>query len=333
MSNQDEQKLTTTSHSANRSSVGFFIIIFFLTILTGALAFGFWQGFQLEKTISDLKINTAHNQSAVYILQQSVDNLRLATDKALNLSVQQEQMINDWKAAQKGNLNKWYVAEAQYLVKLANDHLQFTHNTSMALTLLQRADQVLQSLQDTGVLEIRKSLAEKIKNLQDLPKVEITGIYVQLATLNNVLDKLPLPASPLKPDTTPVTINPDAAWWQKGWDQSLNALRKIVIVRNDMKNVLPLLIPEEKVFLYQNLHAQLESATWGVLHRDKVVYEAGLARAINWIQLYFDNDAPETQAMLKNLSQLQAVNVAPPVITLAPTLQLFESYFATAGAV
>ncbi len=45
------------------------------------------------------------------------------TEKSVELSAKQEQIIADWQAAQKGNLNKWYVAEAQYLVRLANDHL------------------------------------------------------------------------------------------------------------------------------------------------------------------------------------------------------------------
>lgn len=325
MSNPDDQAKTTKSSK----HWGFFFLTFLVLIIAAAVGFGFWQLFQLTNTTTDFRKQIASHQENLTSLQQSIDALHQATDKALALSAQQEQMINDWKAAQKGNLNKWYVAEAQYLVKLANDHLQFTHNTTMALTLLQRADQVLQDLQDTSVLDIRKSLAEKIANLQQLPKVEVTGLYLELTALDKMLDQLPLPASPLKADQRPAIVsNPDATWWEKGLDQSWQALRKIVIVRNDMQNVLPLVIPEEKVFLYQNLHAQFESAMWGALHRNMEVYQASLARAVAWIQLYFDKDKPATQAMLKNLSQLQAVNIQPPVVTLAPTLQLFDDYFA-----
>jgi uroporphyrin-3 C-methyltransferase len=315
--NQPEQK-------TNHTHWGFFFLTFLMLIIAGAAGFGFWHFFQLTR---EIKQEVSYNQTN---LEQSITDLRQSTDKALTLSAQQEQMINDWKAAQKGNLDKWYVAEAQYLVKLANDHLQFTHNTTMALTLLQRADQVLQPMQDANVLEIRKSIAEKMAALQQLPKVEVTGLYLTLVTLNKVLDQLPMPASPLKAAPTPITVDPNLSWWQKGLDQSWQALRKIVIVRNDMQNVLPLVMPEEKVFLYQNLHAQFESAMWGALHRNADVYQASLARATNWIQIYFDKDAPATQSMLKNISQLQAVNIQPPVISLAPTLQLFDHYFATA---
>jgi uroporphyrin-3 C-methyltransferase len=200
----------------------------------------------------------------------------------------------------------------------------------MALTLTQRADQVLQNLQDSSVLEIRKSLAEKIASLQQVPKVEVTGIYLTLAALDKMIDQLPLPASPLKAEQTqPIASNPEASWWERGLNQSWQALRKIVIVKNDLQNVLPVIMPEEKVFLFQNLHAQLASAMWGALHRNMPVYQASLARAVSWIQLYFDKDKPATQAMLKNISQLQAVNIEPPVITLAPTLKLFDDYFAS----
>lgn len=334
MSNQDNSPMTINEHGAKRgmkSSVIFLTLM--LGILLGAVGFAYWYGYQQIRASTFQLASTQDNLSS---LQQSVAELRQATEKALSLSAEQEQMIKEWKAAQKGDLNKWYVAEAQYLVKLANDHMQFTHNTSMALTLLQRADQVLQNLQDTSVLEIRKSLAEKISALQQLPKVDITGLYLELVALNKQLDQLPLPASPLKADkqaVPPPVENATATWWQKGLDQTWQALQKIVIVRNNMNDVRPLILPEEKVFLYQNLHAAIEDAMWGALRQNMNVYHASLERATAWIKLYFDQDAPATQNMLQNLIKLQEVNIDPPVVSLASTLQIFDHYFASAGTV
>ena len=308
-------------------TVGKLFLILIILIIIGAVGVGYWQLYRLRELSISLHKQQATEQNALFSMQQSLSDLQRTTDSALSV-------VNEWKAVQKGNLNKWYVAEAQYLVKLANDHLEFTHNTTMALILLQRADQVLHNLQDSSVLDIHKSLAEKIADLQQQPKVDVTGLYLALVALNKQLDQLQLPASPLKASQqpiVPVAESTNATWWQRALDQSWQALQKIVIVRNNTKNVLPLVMPEEKIFLYQNLHAQLEEAMWGALHRNMDVYKTSLARAIEWTTLYFDQEAPTTQSMLQNLNKLQEVNIQPPVVSLAPTLQLFDSYFASTG--
>jgi uroporphyrin-III C-methyltransferase len=311
----------------------FIFIIILMVVVVALVGAGGWQLYQFMGAAAELKTQMVITQERSAILERAVEDLRQANEKALALSTQQEQIINDWKAAQKGDLNKWYVAEAQYLVKLANDHVQFTHNTSMALTLLQRADQVLQKLSDNSVLDIRKSIAEKINALQSQAKVDVTGLYLELSVLNTQLDQLPLPKTPLKANQQAVSAPlADATWWQKGLDQTWQALQKIVIVRNNMQDVRPLILPEEKAFLYQNLHAQMEDAMWGALHRNKAVYQTSLARAADWIKMYFDPDASATQQVLQNISKLIDLNIEPAVLSLGTTLQLFDQYFTQAGS-
>ena len=305
-------------------------LLFITTLLfIAACCFGYWQ-------LIDLAKRSQTDQASVAGLQTSYDQLKQMTEKSVELSAKQEQIIADWQAAQKGDLNKWYVAEAQYLVRLANDHLLYTYNVAMALTLLQRADQVLQNLQDAGVTELRRLLAENIAALQQHPPVDITGLYLQFSGLNQQLDQLLLPPSPLKADKKSAKSaeeDMDMSWWQKGMAKSWEALSKIVIIRNNETNMMPLVMPDEKIFLYQNLHAQMESVMWAVLHRDNDVYQAGLTRMRAWIQQYFDQDAPATKTMLENLSTVQKINLQPQTVNVATTLQAFDGYFTNAGAV
>ena len=98
----------------------------------------------------------------------------------------------------------------------------------------------------------------------------MTALYLRLMALNNQLDELPLPTSPLKPDTKQAlsaTVPTNLPWWKAGLAHTWHVLRQVVVVRYNNSNALPLVLPEEKMFLYQNLHAQMESAMWGVLHR------------------------------------------------------------------
>ena len=333
MSNETDEKVAEIKQQPRRGKTLIIAVFIVLFICVGAGVAGYFQltrnNSLLALAVSDLQTQSTTQQNILSALQQSVDKLQASTETVQALSARQEQMIASWEAAQKGDLNKWYVAEAQYLVKLANDHVQFTQNTTMAMTLLQRADQVLQDLSDGNLLEIRKSLAVDIANLQAVPQVDVTQLYLRLTGLNAQVDLLPLPANPFRADMTQSAQKLDESglsWWRKGLNNTWQALQKIVVVRNTQTTSLPIVLPEEKIFLYQNLHAQMEGAMWGVLHRDANVYQASLARAINWIKQYFVQDAPVTKALLQNLQDLQKVSLQVPAANFSATLQLFDAY-------
>lgn len=339
MSDQENEIATKEKSPKAKRSGSLKVGIFFSTLAIVIFFFGFGYGyFQLAKInislaqmVSDLQNQSIENKNEISSLQKSIVELQQAEQKTQALSAKQEQIIADWQAAQKGNFNLWHVAEAGYLVRLADDHVQLTHNITVAIALLQRADQVLQNLEDSDLSEIRKSLATNLAKLQMAPQVDITGLYLQLTALNNQLDQLPLPINPLKANASEEIINqPGLPWWKTGLNETWNALRKVVIVRYHVSPSLPLVMPEEKVFLYQNLHAQMENAMWAALHRNAPVYQASLARAMMWIKQYFDQDAALTKTTLQHLDVMQKVTIQSPTVNLSDTLKLFDNYLAQA---
>jgi len=338
-----EQNTAKASHPNvrrfNGAYVAIFISILAVVIIVGAFGYGYSQltkmNIELTQWANDLQSRFTTSQSEIAVLQKSISELEQAAHKSQALSTQQEQVLSEWHAAQQGDLDKWHVAEAQYLVKLANDHLQFSHNNETALILLQQADKVLQNFQDAKILEIRKSIAVDIVNLQALPLIDITALYLRLIALNDQMDQLPLPTNPLKSEdkqNSATTIPSGLPWWKVGLEYAKQMLNKIVIVHYNGSNSLPLILPEEKNFLYQNLHAQMEDAIWGVLHQHAEIYQASLVRMAKWIQQYFVQDAKVTKTMLQQVDELRKVNVQPSVINLSNTLQFFDNYFSQAKA-
>ena len=333
----NEELKAVEANEARKSGKSMFYSIFIVMVIVSVLGAGAiisclkmigQQGSMITRLQSDL----TENKNEMTNLQNALQDVHAATQNSQTLSAKQEQMIADWKSSQQGNLEKWYVAEAEYLVRLANDHVMFTQNTAMAMTLLQRADQVLAKLNNGNLMPIRKSLATDMASLQETPQVDVTELYLVLNALNTQIDKLPLPAGPLQPSdqevTTPATNLP---WWRAGLSKSWDVLKKIVIVRYNSGNLPPLVLPEERGFLYQNLHAQMENAMWAALHGNWRVYQMSITQARNWIAQYFIVDAPATQAMLQRMQGLQNLNVQPPKANLTPTMQLFDAYFADAG--
>jgi uroporphyrin-3 C-methyltransferase len=318
-------------------------VIFFFTlaivIFLCAFGYGYFElskvNIELARRVSDLQARADDNQNEMKALQKSVTDMQQIAQKSQAVSTQQEQVMSEWRAAQKGDLDKWQVAEAQYLTKLADVHLQLAHNIPIAILLLQQADRALQNLQDPKVLEIRKSLVSDIANVQAIPQVDVTSLYLRLSALNEQINKLPLPINPLTADqqqnpTSP--ISKELPWWKAGLEYTWQGLNKIVIVRKNPSGSLPLVLPEEKMFLYQNLHAQMENAMWALLHHNANVYQASLMRASAWTQQYFAQDAQETKTMLQNIEEVRKVNIQPTATNLANTLQTLDRYFAQVKA-
>ena len=312
---------------------GFLFLLLVMASMVGAFAYyycGLYQAnSRLTKMMTNVDSQNQKNAADMMALQSTIDELKAIAQKSQTLSTQQEQMINAWQAVQQGNLGSFRIAEAQYLVRLADNQAQFAHNIPMALILLQQADQVLQNLPDVNLAGIRKSLSADIANLKTQPEVDISSLYSHLNAIDHQLDLLPFPLNPLQPDVNkPAVIQGNSlTWWEKGWNATLQTLKEIVVVRYNGSKTLPLVLPDEKQFFYQNLHAQMSNAMWAILQHNPTVYQISLINVIDWVKKYFVQSAPLTQNVLQNLQELQKVDIQVTTFNFATTLKLFENYF------
>lgn len=312
--------------------IGLFLTFIGLLILVCALGFSVYRLVRINMHLAQRMTRVENNSNRLQLDMQNVNanlrSFRESLEKAQTLSAQQEALIQDWQAAQKGDLNKWHIAEAQYLVKLANETMQYMQNTNLSLNLLQAAAQILNRIEDANLLNVKKTLAVDIANLQAQPNTNLTDLYLKLHAIDQQFDQLPLPFSPLaSTQTSQPKIDPNLSWWRSSWEHTWQALSKIIIVRYNNSSQLPLVLPDEKMFIYQNLHAQMENALWAILRHNTPIYAASMTRMINWVQKYFVQDAPLTQSTLNQLKTLSELTVQLPSIDFAKTLAAFDAYF------
>ena len=134
-------------------------------------------------------------------------------------------------------------------------------------------------------------------------------LYARLAQLHQQIDQLPLPAMQgTKTDIVPAP-SPELSWWRAGLQRGLAGLSKIVTVKYIGTDVPPLVTPDAKQYLYQNLHAEVDNAMWAALHHQPAVYQQSLANMSTWIKRYFANDAATTQLLLQEVDALTKVTV------------------------
>ena len=237
----------------------------------------------------------------------------------------QTQMIADIQKNQQTNKDDFLQGEAYYLLNLAQDSLQYERNTVLAIKLLQSADKDIAKMSDSKAYPIRQAIAADIVALQSVPQVDITGIYVKLAALNEQIDKLPLIPQLNHAATKPSEVNPTLPWWRRGLDSLQQALQRIVIIRKISSNLPPFVAPDQQVFLYQNLHAEIEKAQWALLHHQPEIYRLSLTQTEQWIKQYADQDSAITKQLLQSLTELQQIDIYPATPDVNSSLQALQN--------
>lgn len=281
----------------------------------------------LAKAFKFMVSEFTQSQAEVMTAQKSMTDLQQTVQQNSNTLKNQTQSITDLQKSQRTNKEDFLAAEALFLVKLANDHLQFENNVAVAIKLLQSADQDLTSLTDPRINPVREALATDLAALQRTPQVDVSGIYVRLSILSNEVDKLPVvnaftSSKNIAFEKTDETLS----WWRRGLNSMSQALQHMVIIRNNQPNIPPFITPDQQAFLYQNLMATFEKAEWGLLHRQQVVYQSSLQQAIDWIKRYIVQDSPMTKQVLANLQELQKMNVQPSVPNVTNSQQALRTY-------
>ena len=333
-------KGTSSSTSAKKSRKprrksalsGFSSLIIFVLFVTVIATLVYW----IEKQQKEL---ASHNR---YQIDQLRNELAPALEqiKSSNSDLQQrlasqeknQQALNDAFSnllkTRRHLRNDWLLAEADYLLRLANHRLLLARDTGSALAAMQTADERLRDMADPAVIPVRNMLAEDINRLKAVPAPDIAGLSARLSALAHGVDSLPLLSEYVdstadtnqKPENTPVEDwkqLPDAIWAD---------IKKLLVIRERHGRVIPLLSPEQHFFLIQNLKLKLEQARLALLNAEQDIYQERLQTATEWIHDFFKQDDPATEAMLTQLKQLAAENIKPVLPDISASYRALQDF-------
>ncbi len=222
--------------------------------------------------------------------------------------------------------SQWMVAEAEYLLRLANNRLTLARDTATARAALKLADERLRDTGDPGWNGVREKIAQDITALDNARLPDTAGLSARLSALAEQVPQLRLAgatlggaprSAPQKPGTTPRA--------RRSWDTLLNDLwtgfKQTVRIRRNDKPVQAMLPPEQQFFLYQNLRLHLESARLAVARGDRKLYRDSLDTVAQWLDSYFDPNDAHTRAMHKAVDELKAIDVRPPLPDISGSLR------------
>ena len=319
-------------------SVYFLAIWVLLLSFTFAVA-AFWFYQDKQEQIQDLQTRLNDQQNLIEEnqrnMQESLDqelvNQQENLQSSLNL-LAEEVNKNSARvlALTSTNRDSWKLAEAQYLLRLANQRILLEKDSQNALALALSADDILRTVDQSPLTAVRKILAEEISVLKLAGVVDREGIFLRLAALTNQIDAIPFieALGTGDDDVAEPEIPADESFRQmltRHFNSLLHKLGSYVRVRDHGKRVNAILPPSEQAFLQQNLRLMLEQAQVALLRNDAEIYQTSLVKAQNWINQYYSLNQ-EATFVLAELKSLQEENIAPELTDFSNTATALADY-------
>lgn len=286
---------------------------------------------EVARTVSSVTEQAANiNQQLGQLQEQTVASQRNVDGLQERLT----QSIRQVQAQQVISEKDWLLAEAEYLLRLANQRVLMEQSATGALALLRSADEILRQADDVALYPVREALAEDIAALDAVPRLDTEGVFLRLSALNArvsdlrmtpVTDRQQLPD--LLEEMTPEAVRDTwGAGAKNALSSAMSKLDQLVVIQHRDEPVEPLLSPEQTYYLQQNLHLMLEQAQHALLQRRQGAYSHSLEKASHWIADYFEPSDATTQSLLRGIDELKAVEVAPEVPSINASLDALQTH-------
>lgn len=273
-----------------------------------------------DQTQEQINSKTSNTEEFQTHLQDKLEQLDKQVQNALNQKFYQNQ--------------DWLLLKARYYLELAQINAHWSNGVDSTIALLEQADQLLKQLNDSKVFTIRQAIAKDIAQMQALPPVDVAGLLSQLDAAQNSINNLgiPLPVNENRPSPESPTTSPNKSSWRTHIESSMNVLEKLVIIRRHSEEIKPLMSPLLEALLKEKLHLNIQEAQWAVLNNEPFVYQLVLKQAINSLKQNFNENTPNTAALIKKLTELQQMNIIQKRPTVGTALPLLNELIDKKGA-
>ena len=253
--------------------------------------------------------------------QQAIENLQL------QISSQQKRLLS----LSTTDRDDWLLAEAEYLMRLANQRLLMGKEVNGALELLKAADSIVKELDDSALYSVREALANDMANLRAAVTLDIEGHYLQLSALAQQAETLQLIKLPELAVAEPEAPVVDT-WQQRlavGFKAALDKLSSYIQITRRDDVYQPLLAPEYEAAVRQYVRLMFEQAQMASLAGKQTLYEDSLAKAHHWLSTYYTLDKTATAPLIARIEILKQQQVAVSLPDISSSLRALKTYIET----
>lgn len=262
-----------------------------------------------RKSLTDYQAKLERDQQALKQRGDDVQTIYAAVEKQLG-----------------ANTGHWRIAEAEHLIRTAQDSLTLSRDIDVAIKALKAADQRLREANDPGWQRVREHLADEIGQLSAVSKADIAGLSATLDSLIESADTLPLIGGHTATQA-PGEINldhGDTASATKLASSLWDGLRSMLRVRYNDRPVEAMLPPDRRFFIMQNLRLKLQSTKVALLQKNMDLYRSNLKQVRSWVDGYFEKDDEKVKSFMSRLFELDSADIAPQLPDIGTSLRSLQ---------
>ena len=325
-------------NGGNKTSLTLSVVAIAIALAAGAGMYGLMkkQGVSQQATseelvsqIAALQKDQASQKSALEgVIKQQAEQLTAAQKQQEALTKQLDEMQQKVATISGSDAKTWLLAQADFLVKLAGRKLWSDRDVTTAAALLKSADASLADMNDPSLIGARRAITSDITTLSGVAQVDYDGIILKVNQLSNQIDNLRLADnddndSPMDSDDS--ELSGSLSEWrvnlQKSWQ---NFMDNFITIRRRDETAVPLLAPNQDVYLRENIRSRLLVAAQAVPRHQEETYKQALDNVSTWVRAYYDTDDATTKAFLEDLDKLsqQSINMdVPDALQSQPILE------------
>jgi len=298
------------------------LLLLLIAALAGSSWFGWMQWQQRSVLAEGLQSNLIAFENNVERQQQAV--IRASQEQSQTIKALQDQLyslrlLTNRQAEQILTLGTatrgdWLLAEATYLVRLANQRLQVERSIENPLAILESVDSIFIQINDPELLAVRNALAIDIAALRMTEIVDREGIYLELQAISSALETLSI----LQP-----RADAEAAQQAQAVQNSQQApgsltetlerfsekFGNLIVLQKRQQPIEPLLSRAERTMVRQNFYLLLEQAQSALLREEQIIYSSSLNKAEALLRRYFQLNS-ESEALIARLQALAERSVS-----------------------
>jgi len=221
----------------------------------------------------------------------------------------------------------WLLADAEYLLSIANQRLHLAGDVTTTKMALEAADQRLRESGDAAAFKVREQIAREIAGLKSVTMPDIVGLFASIQLLKDKVKTLAviLPYAG-KPLTESKQIHNHAVPQDSEHgllNSTLNALEGYVTVKHSDQPVTKILTHEEVDFIKQQLNVKLELIKIALVQQNDALFQSNIADAKKWLQANFTNNK-HSNYFVTELNKLKGTSLRVQLPDISQSLKLLR---------
>jgi uncharacterized protein HemX len=217
----------------------------------------------------------------------------------------------------------WLLADAEYLLTVANQRLHLVGDVTTTREALEAADQRLRESGDAAVFKVREQIAKEIALLNAANVPDIVGIYAGIQQLQDAVENL----SVFLPHAGKEAEKPKANQESSASTGVLNSLAKqlngYVVLRHTEQPVNAILTPEEANFTKQQLKVRLEMIEIALVQQNDTLFVHSIVDAKQWLKKNFAENQ-QTEQFIAELDKLAGIQIHAQYPDVSTSLKMLK---------